>query len=156
MNKFGLYLLAALGFGIYGAMTDADRDDTGAIVDGGTIDAFHVRLGDCFDDPNSFDDEFSSLDGVPCSAPHDNETFAVFDVSYASYPEGDRMGELAQTSCIERFAGYVGRDYDSSSLDVITMYPSRESWQQSDREVMCALYDMEANKLTGSVKGSGL
>ena len=66
------------------------------------------------------------------------------------------MGELAQTSCIERFAGYVGRDYDSSSLDVITMYPSRESWQQSDREVMCALYDMEANKLTGSMKGSGL
>ena len=156
MNKFGLYLLAALGFGIYGAMTNADRDDSGAIVDGGTIDAFHVRLGDCFDDPSTFSDELSSLDGIPCSDPHDNETFAVFDVNYPSYPEGDRMGELVQSSCIEHFERFVGRDYDSSSLDVITMYPTRESWQQSDREVVCALYDMEANKLTGSVKGSGI
>jgi len=35
--------------------------------------------------------EVSSVAGVPCAEPHDNEVYAVFDVSVASYPEGDGM-----------------------------------------------------------------
>lgn len=155
MNRLAAYVLAALGFGIYGAMTNVDRDDSGAIVDAGTLDAFQVQLGDCFDDPDAYADEFSSLPGVPCSEPHDNEAYAVFDLTMSSYPEYD-IAEISESSCIDRFQGYVGRDYESSSLDVVTMYPSAESWAQSDREVVCALYDMSGEKLLGSVKGSGI
>jgi len=36
------------------------------------------------------------------------------------------------------------------------MYPTIESWQQNDREVVCAVYDMEENKLVGSVQGRSL
>ena len=61
MNRLAAYVLAALGFGIYGAMTNVDRDDSGAIVDAGTLDAFQVQLGDCFDDPDAYADEFSRL-----------------------------------------------------------------------------------------------
>ncbi len=50
MKSWAIYIAAALGFVIYGAMTDADRDGSGAIVGGGTVDAFQVRVGDCFDD----------------------------------------------------------------------------------------------------------
>jgi hypothetical protein len=154
MKTWGVYILAALGFAIYGAATEADRDGSGAIIDAGSVDAFNVEIGDCFDD-TSFD-EVSSLPGVPCSQPHDNEAYAVFDVSLDSYPDVDAMSELANGSCVERFEGFVGRDYESSSLDVIAMYPTPESWSQNDREVVCAVYDMEAVKLTGSVKGLGL
>ena len=66
------------------------------------------------------------------------------------------MGELAQESCLEHFDAFVGRDYESSSLDFFTMYPSTESWKQNDREVVCAVYDMEINKLVGSVQGRAL
>jgi len=154
MKTWGVYILAALGFAIYGAATEADRDGSGAIIDAGSVDAFNVEIGDCFDD-TSFD-EVSSLPGVPCSEPHDNEAYAVFDVTLDSYPDVDAMSELANGSCVERFEGFVGRDYESSSLDVIAMYPTPESWSQNDREVVCAVYDMEAVKLTGSVKGLGL
>lgn len=51
---------------------------------------------------------------------------------------------------------YVGRDYETSALDVVTMYPSPEGWDQNDREVVCALYDMSGAKLVGSVKGRGI
>jgi len=156
MRTWVIYIAAALGFVIYGAATDADRDGTGAIVDGGTVNAFQVRVGDCFDDVDSYDDEISSLPGVPCSKPHDNEAFAVFDVTVASYPEGEGMWDLAYNSCMERFDSFVGLDYESSSLDILTMYPTVESWQQNDREVVCAVYDMEENKLVGSVKGRSL
>jgi hypothetical protein len=156
MKDWGIYIVAALGLAVYGAVTQADRDGTGAIVGEGSVDAFHVRVGDCFDDASSFDEEITSLPGVPCSDPHDNEAFAVFDVSITGYPEGDGMVDLANESCLERFASFVGKDYESSTLDIMTMYPSPESWRQNDREVVCAVYDMEAKKLKGSVKGLAL
>ncbi|MDJ0906626.1 MAG: septum formation family protein [Woeseiaceae bacterium] len=155
MKKLAAYVVAILGFGIYGAMTGVDRDDSGNIVGEGTLDAFQVRLGDCFDDPDVTADEFSSLPGVPCTEPHDNEAFAVFDLTMASYPEND-IADISQSSCIDRFEAYVGSDYQSSSLDVVTMFPSPESWAQDDREVVCALYDMSGAKLVGSVKGRGI
>jgi len=155
MKKFAVYAIAALGFGIYGAVTDVDRDDSGAIIGGGTLDAFQVHLGDCFNDPDFDADEYSSLPGVPCTDPHDNEAFAVFDLTLSSYSEYD-IADISEASCVDRFEAYVGRDYESSSLDVVTMYPSAESWDQSDREVVCALYDMSGSKLVGTVKGRSL
>ena len=100
--------------------------------------------------------EVDSVPGVPCSKPHDNEVYAVFDVTAASFP-GDGMADMAHEACLERFEAFVGRDYESSSLDIASLYPSRESWSgQNDREVVCAVYDIDAKKLTGSVKGLGL
>ena len=101
-------------------------------------------------------DSNASSDMPSPSVPHDNEAYAVFDVSVSSYPEGDGMSELAFESCMERFATYVGKDYESSSLDITTMFPSRQSWRENDREVICAVYDMNAQKLTGTTKGSAL
>ena len=155
MKKFAAYIIAALGFGIYGAVTDVDRDNSGAIVGQGSLGAFEVRLGDCFNDPDYEVDEFSNLPGVPCTEPHDNEAFAVFDLTLSSYPEYD-IADISEASCVDRFEAYVGRDYESSSLNVVTMYPSLESWDQSDREVVCAVYDMSGSKLVGTVKDRSL
>ncbi len=155
MKNWAVYLAAIAGFAIYGASTSADRDSSGAIVEEGSIGAFNVRVGDCFNDV-SYDEEVSSVPGVPCSQPHDNEAYAVFDVSVANYPEGDGMSELAFESCKKQFETYVGKDYESSSLDITTMFPSQQSWRENDREVICAVYDMNANKLTGTAEGSAL
>ena len=156
MKSWIIYAAAALGFVIYGAANEADRDSTGAIVGAGNVGAFQVQVGDCFDDASSFEDEVSSLPGVPCSEPHDNEAFAVFDLTIATYPEDGAMADLVLDSCMQRFDSFVGRDYESSSLDIATLFPSAESWSQNDREVICAVYDMNASKLVGSAKGRGL
>jgi hypothetical protein len=37
MKDWGIYIIAALGFAVYGAVTDADRDSTGAIVGEGSV-----------------------------------------------------------------------------------------------------------------------
>jgi hypothetical protein len=142
---------------VFNSAMQADRDESGAIVAEGSVDAFQMRVGDCFDDGSSFASEgVGSVPGVPCSKPHDNEVYAVFNVSLESYP-GDEMAVMAHDGCLERFESFVGRDYESSSLDIATLYPSRESWQQqNDREVVCAVYDVDAEKLAGSVQGSRL
>jgi hypothetical protein len=151
----------AIAAGVLGFnyMRQADRDASGAIVGEGSIDAFQMRVGDCFNDGAAFTDdnpEVNSVPGVPCSDPHDNEVYAVFDVNSPSFP-GDEMERMAFESCKERFQAFVGRDYDSSALDIATLYPTRESWNShNDREVICAVYDVAANKLTGSMQGRAL
>ena len=156
MKTWGIYIAAAIAFAVYGAATKVDRDDSGAIVGGGSVDAFQVQVGDCFYDTSESVDEVSSVPGVPCSDPHDNEAFAVFDVSVGEYPGGDEMGTLAYDSCLTRFESFVGRDYQSSTLEITTMYPSSGSWIENDREVICAVYDVDQNKLIGSAEGRGL
>jgi hypothetical protein len=155
--NWGIGIAAAAGVYLFNTAMRADRDDSGAIVAEGSVDAFQMRVGDCFDDGSTFSDEqVSDVPGVPCVNPHDNEVYAVFDVNASSFP-GEQIAEMAHDGCEQRFEAFVGRDYDSSSLDIATLYPSQESWsRQNDREVVCAVYDMDAKKLTGSVKGTRL
>ena len=156
MKGWGVYVVVAIAVFAYKAMTSADRDDSGAIVESGSVDAFDLRVGDCFDDSDSFGEEISSLPGVPCADPHDNETYAVFDVDLPEYPGDEEMGEIATRQCLEHFPSFVGKSYEDSSLDIFPLYPSSQSWKQNDREVICALYDMNYEKLVGSVEGLAL
>ena len=160
MRNWIIGIAIAVGVYAFSSAMRADRDETGAIVDEGSLDAFAMRVGDCFDDGSTFADdspEVNSVAGVPCSNPHDNEVYAVFDVNVASFPAGDEMARMAFESCKQRFSSFVGKDYESSALDIATLYPTLDSWnQQNDREVVCAVYDVAAAKLTGSMKGRAL
>ena len=159
MKNWIVYVIVGVGVAAYNIATEADRDDSGAIVDAGNIGAFQLRSGDCFNDAGySFEGEeqISSLPGVPCSQPHDNEVYAVFDVSLSSYPSSeDAMFEHALEKCLDRFPSFVGRDYETSELDILTLYPTQASWRQNDREVVCAVYDINSTQLVGSARNSG-
>ena len=157
MKNWAIYIVVIGGYFLYSVVTSADRDDSGAIVSAGTVDAFSIQAGDCFDDVTGFFDQVDTLPGVPCDDPHDNEVYAVIPVDLPEFPGDDAMGDIAHEKCLAKFAGFVGKDYESSSLDIYTLFPSSESWsRQNDREVVCAVYDMELEKLVGSVQGMGL
>ena len=65
--------------------------------------------------------------------------------------------ELADLGCLERFEKYVGATYEESELAITHLVPSEASWTQiNDREVVCVAYHMELEKLTGSVRDSGM
>ena len=80
----------------------------------------------------------------------------MLDLAVTDYPGDDEIAGLAYDSCMKHFGTFVGGDYETSSLEIFTLFPSPESWRQNDREVVCAVYDMNANKLVGSVKGMAL
>lgn len=155
-------VLSAIAFVVYDFTNDADRDASGNIIGEGQIDAFAMRIGDCFDDSEEMlnsDEEVEVFDlaGLPCSKPHDNEVYAVFDVSLATFPGDGAMFDVATNECLSHFKSFVGKSYDDSLLEIFPMYPTRESWlQKSDREVVCALYHLEGEKLTGSVEDSAI
>jgi hypothetical protein len=141
------------------ACTEAKRDDSGAIVEAGDVRADALRVGDCFQDwegaLSSDLVEVSDFSAVPCSRPHDNEVFHVFDVSGDDFPGDPQLEGVADRRCLDRFEGYVDRDYASSRLAYGWVIPTESSWKQGDREIVCFLFDGELGELTGSMRGSG-
>lgn len=159
---FKVIALSVLSMSIFACTPEADRGTTGDIVAEGNIDAFQIQVGDCFNDNNEISGQDDTVEvvgvaGIPCAQPHDNEAYAKFDVDFETYPGNDDMFNSALESCVEQFEGYVGRDYQSSLLDILTLYPTAESWKQmDDREVICVLVHMEDEKLVGSSRNSAL
>lgn len=134
----------------------AERDASGEIQSAGSLDAFQMRVGDCFDDSFLSGGEISDVPGVPCSTPHDNEVYALFDIPGTKFPGDDAVEEIANEGCYERFEAAIGESYEESVIDYTTMYPSAGSWaQRDDHEVVCIAYHMELEKLEGTVIGSG-
>ena len=155
-----LLFAIVVAYVVYDFTNDADRDESGSIVGEGQIDAFAVRVGDCFDDsPEVLDPsaEVENVPGVPCSEPHDNEVYAAFDVSFSTFPGDDSMFELATDACLKRFKSFVGKSYEESILDVFALYPTAQSWSRvNDREVVCSVYRVDREKMKGSQESAGI
>jgi len=58
---------------------------------------------------------------------------------------------------MERFEAAIGASYEESVLVIWRLIPTEGSWNlRKDREVLCAAYHMDLEKLTGTVLGSGM
>jgi hypothetical protein len=129
-----LTLLATLA--LVACAQDADRNAEGEVIASGNIDVFDTKIGDCFDD-QSYVDEIDDVPGVPCSEPHDNEVYALFDTQLTAFPGEEEM-----------FSG---------AFEIFPIVPTLESWKQlNDREIVCALYHIEREKLVGTMRGASI
>jgi hypothetical protein len=156
-------VLAGLVFGgwyFFTSLNDADRGGSGEIVSAGQLGVMTLKPGDCFNDPEDMEQVVFDVFAVPCSEPHHNEVFAVAPLGSAfdgSYPGETALDEYSYEVCSgQLFDNYVGAAYADSSLEVFSFSPTEESWNDGDREFVCALYRIDFAKLTGSARGSGL
>lgn len=166
MNTASKLLLVAASLGgltlsaCSGTEASADRNDDGTIVSDGTVDAFSLHVGDCYDDDSALADgtEVSSVSAVPCDSPHDNEIFALVIAGPVTgpYPGDDAIYDDNVGACEDAFARYVGIEYAESYLGMgPLLVPSPQTWATGDREIVCGLFDIGGAKLTESVRGAG-
>ncbi len=139
------------------------RNESGEIEEGGQLGAFALQPGDCFNDPalagseEGESTEVAEVAGVPCEEPHDYQVYATFDVADAEeYPGEVAVSFDADEGCLERFEPFVGRDFETSVYNFSVLYPTPESWDVGDREIVCLLNSLDGEKLTGDAEGSGL
>lgn len=123
----------------------------------GGQDVMSLRIGDCFDENASLQQggEVSSVPDIDCDEPHDFEVFHLADYAGSTFSPA-RIDDFAIESCYAAFSRYVGRSYESSSLDFTWLSPTPDGWDEGDREIVCVAYRMDMGKLRGSVRGSGL
>lgn len=118
----------------------------------GTV--LELDVGTCFDDPETFD-EVDDVPVVDCSEPHDNEVIANEDLAGNDYPGEEQVESSASQICYDNFSDYVGISYEESVYDIGWLFPTEESWAIGDREVICFAYDLDLQKISGTVNGSG-
>lgn len=147
--SIGVFAVVA-GSAAYGYFTSADRDETGAVVDGGAVAADELAVGDCINEPDGV--EFTSISAVACSEAHDYEAFHEFEASGGDAYPGDAAMDVEAEKCLEAFGSYVGVAYEVSSLDYLIFAPVAQAWEMGDRTVSCVLFDPAA-ALTGSARG---
>jgi hypothetical protein len=140
------------------ACGEATRDDEGHIVEEGTVSAFELKVGDCFNDPELNEDEtIEALAALPCESLHDNEVFYLVDYpgdEGASFPTQEELDDFSNEQCETAFEPYVGLAYVESSLLLAPFQPTVESWAEGDREIVCILFDGEQEGLEDSMRGS--
>jgi hypothetical protein len=127
---------------------------SGVLAACGQGNVFSLEVGQCFQDQSAAT-EVSDVEVVDCDDAHDNEVYGLFDLPDGDYPGAEAVQEAAVLGCYDRFEGFVGRDYESSRLDFGWLYPTSDSWDNGDREVICMLSELSGEQLIGSMKDSG-
>ncbi len=129
--------------------TVADSKDDGNV--------FILKPGDCFQEPEfDKDDLVSRVEIVECSVEHDNEAFATTNMPGEVFPGDEAIEDHAFDFCLDAFLDFLAIDMDyEGSEDFSFLWPTRESWADGDREILCYAFDTDG-RTTGSLHGAGL
>jgi hypothetical protein len=161
-------LIAGFALAVLGACGSADvdettRDESGAVTEGGELGVQKLRVGDCVDLGESAtreEGDVESFQAIPCEEPHQGEVFFVKDAFFeqATWPGEKAVGDAADKACVKAFEGYVGKAYDDSDLDFVSLFPTEDSWAFDDRGVACLVIQptedgQDVERVTGSLKG---
>ncbi len=148
---------AVAGIAIFGGVgafgDDTTRNDDGEIVESGGVGAFSIQFGDCIQLPE--ETEIASVEGVPCSTPHDAQAFDAFEITgYSSFPGDSVVNSEAEKGCLARFEGFVGTPYEESTLYFSGLTPLAAGWAEGDHEVQCLILP-ETGKISFDAQDSG-
>ncbi|HTN99751.1 MAG TPA: septum formation family protein [Microthrixaceae bacterium] len=118
-----------------------------------------LEVGACF---NSVPDQASGERAVwtfNCADPHTFEAFAIIDYDAdgsgrgSPYPSATVVQNFSEQACYAQFEPFVGIRWTVSDLDIKIWWPSNESWDRNDRQIVCAVVSTTEPKLTGTQRG---
>jgi hypothetical protein len=115
-------------------------------------DVFTIEVGECLNDTGAAG-EVSEVPTIDCAKPHDKEVYASATLPDGDYPGEDAARAQADSDCASAFTTFVGVPYVDSTLYLSYYYPTEQSWDGGDREVLCLIYD-DGVKVTGSLEGA--
>jgi hypothetical protein len=135
------------------AMDDnTTRNDAGEIVEGGGLGVLAIDVGDCIQLPDAT--EVASVEGVPCSTPHDAQVYAEFDLPDGPFPGTSQLEQLAGEGCYDRWQVAVGTVYEEDTvLDFTFFNPLADGWATGDREVQCMVVRIDGTSMAGDLLG---
>ena len=119
--------------------------------------ASDLNVGECFDQPSTTDD-ISEVPRQPCNEPHDAEVFLNVDHPAAdgeAYPISMTMDRFVQEQCTPAFDTSTGREFETATdYDIGYLQPSRDGWNEGDREITCYVVRSDDAKMTASVRAA--
>jgi hypothetical protein len=139
----GFIILAIIGLTL-SECSSADRDESGAIVSSGDVQADETRLGDCYNELPADGETFSSISAVPCNEAHQYQLFYRGTSSLTSFSE-EAARQEAEDVCTQAADNLLSQmsaiKYDAfRNANLGFFYPTNKSWNSyDDRNVECLI-----------------
>lgn len=119
------------------------------------VSPFVLAAGDCFDAGELAADGslLVNVRVVECEGPHQAEVVAIEDLDAPSdeaFPGDEARDSNAQELCTPIVEDFLGGLLAESSLLLLWLAPTEESWADGDREVVCVVAAPDGSTLTGS------
>jgi hypothetical protein len=128
---------------------------------GREVAAIDLEPGVCIEEAAAFTsrqvNEITEAETVPCRLPHQAEVYDRSDLedeAGAPFPGVGELRRQAQDQCRDGFEAFVGVRWTQSELEIAALWPSLESWELDDRSIVCAVFRLDGELMTGSARGS--
>ena len=121
---------------------------TGVITHRGHMNAFSLRVGDCFDNPAGAR-AVNTVTAIPCDQPHNAQIYAKFKLTGSdfSYPGAAVVEQRARSGCNARI-GSVDKSMTTTAMTVRILLPERVAWVAGQRTVSCMVVNPTATLTT--------
>jgi hypothetical protein len=121
---------------------------TGVITHRGHINAFSLRVGDCFDNPVGAR-AVNTVTAIPCDQRHNAQIYAKFKLTGSdfSYPGAAVVEHRARSGCNARI-GSVNKSMTTTAMTVRILLPEKTSWVAGQRTVSCMIVNPTATLTT--------
>jgi len=143
--------------------TDTAPTTTRALteIQGTVINQYELRVGECF---NQLDELQQGLHVVitrriGCFMPHESQVYFMLEFparSPAIYPGDKVMRDFALESCYREFETWVGRQYETSELEIDVLTPNQTNFEDSIaryRGIHCIVQRSDGANLTTTTRG---
>lgn len=147
----GAWLVVIIAGITLGHLGGAGRSPaTSAITHRGSLSAFSLAVGDCFNNPPNAT-SLTSVTAIPCGQAHSAQIYAKFALSGSilSYPGDTALTRLATSGCNARIS-VLDKPKITNSMTIRYLYPLQESWLAGQRTVTCMITDLTPD-ITSSV-----
>jgi hypothetical protein len=115
-----------------------------------------LKVGDCFDLPDSDTETVTDVQHHPCTDLHGGEVIFVGDFPGSgsdAYPSDDEMFAFLSEKCVPAYDSYTGNDIaDQATYDIGWFQPTEEGWKDGDQGVSCYIYRLDETQFKGSLK----
>jgi hypothetical protein len=133
---------------------------TTTVARGDETAALDLVEGTCLVDADFAEGEptqVTELTTIRCREPHQAEIYEVIQLRpgrAAPFPGGDELRRDARRRCRARFEAFVGVPWTASELEFATLQPTRASWAEGDRAIVCALFRPDGRNMDGSARNA--
>ena len=143
-------LVVALGAGgcgvVRGALAGAEpvRAADGSITAEGDVAPSALRVGDCMTlgaEATTDEPEVWTVHVTPCDEPHDSEAYARWTIPSGEFPGAKVVMAEADVFCYDELLAFLGPAAKTSTLEYTYYYPTPESYELGDHQVLCVAVD---------------
>jgi hypothetical protein len=142
--RLGVLVVVLIIGGVSWLITEhkkAGRDANGDINKQGNLDAFSIKVNDCYEKPTDASAGFSSVKAIPCDQPHNAQVFFQFTFPNATSvaPTDEELKSTADPQCTTAAGTKVDQNKAPQNAMMNYLVPDNTAWGKGHHDILCVI-----------------